>query len=146
MAGVGRHEDLVAWQLCVELDALIFEATSTGPGARDFEWRDQIRGSAGSAAPNIAEGFGRFGPREFVRYLRIALGSLEETSTHLILARGRGYLTDPAHARLTTLCHTATDINDPAAELQAAPDRERGCRASPEEEPRTGPTAQARAG
>jgi four helix bundle protein len=100
----------VAWQLCVELDALIFEVTSTGPGARDFEWLDQIRASAGSAAPNIAEGFGRFGPREFVRYLRIALGSLEETSTHLVLGKGRGYFTDPAHARLTSLCHTATDM------------------------------------
>jgi four helix bundle protein len=110
MAEVRRHEDLVAWQLCTELDALIFEATSKGPGARDFEWLDQIRGSSGSAAPNIAEGFGRFGPREFARYLRIAIASLKETSTHLVLGKGRGYLVDPTYARQAALCRAATDI------------------------------------
>jgi four helix bundle protein len=110
MAGVRRHEDLVAWQLCVELDALIFEATADGPGARDFAWLDQIRASSGSAAPNIAEGFGRFGAREFARYLRIAVASLDETSTHLVLGKGRGYLVDPTYARLTALCEAAMDI------------------------------------
>lgn len=110
MAGVRRHQDLVAWQLCTELDARIFEATANGPGAKDFEWLDQIRASSGSAAPNIAEGFGRFGPREFARYLRIALASLKETSTHLVIGKGRGYLADPAHAQLAALCGAATDI------------------------------------
>jgi four helix bundle protein len=110
MAGVRRHEDLIAWQLCVELDAIIFEATSNGPGARDFEWLDQIRASSGSAAPNIAEGFGRFGAREFARYLRIALASLQETSTHLAIGRGRGYFVDPTYSRLAALCRAATDV------------------------------------
>jgi four helix bundle protein len=110
MAGVRRHEDLVAWQLCVELDALVFEATEQGPGARDFKWRGQIRDAAGSAAPNIAEGFGRFGAREFARYLRIALASLKETSTHLVVGKGRGYIADPAHSRLAALCRAAADV------------------------------------
>jgi four helix bundle protein len=110
MAGVRRHEDLVAWQLCMELDALIFEATSSGSGARDFEWLDQIRASSGSAAPNIAEGFGRFGAREFVRYLRIAIASLNETSTHLNIGQGRGYVSAETHRRAAALCRAATRV------------------------------------
>jgi four helix bundle protein len=110
MSSVRRHQDLVAWQLSAELDACVFAETATGPGSRDFKWRDQIRESAGSAAPNIAEGFGRFGAREFARYLRIAIASLDETSTHLASGRARGHLTAAAHARTAALCGAARRV------------------------------------
>jgi four helix bundle protein len=49
--------------------------------------------SAGSAPRNIAEGFGRYLPREFSQYLRVANGSLMETSNHLLDGYDRGYFT-----------------------------------------------------
>ena len=108
MAGVRRVEDFVAWQLCMELDDLVFELTSTGEVAKDFEFRRQIRKSAGGAAPNVAEGYKRFKPREFAHYLRIALASLAETFTHLERGRRRNYFTPEGLARASSLCRRAT--------------------------------------
>ena len=83
MAAVWRYEDLIAWQLSVELRDEIFRLTETGAVARNFAFREQIRDSSSSPPRNIAEGFGRFKPREFANFVRIARGSLKETRSHL---------------------------------------------------------------
>jgi four helix bundle protein len=60
--------------------------------ARDFEFCKQIRESARSAPRNIAEGFGRYRPAEFARFLDIARGSLQETHNHTNDALDLGYI------------------------------------------------------
>jgi four helix bundle protein len=60
--------------------------------ARDFGFCDQIRESARSAPANIAEGFGKYDPPEFRRYLGIAVGSLKETQNHLRDALAQRYV------------------------------------------------------
>ena len=67
----------------------------------------QIRKSSRSAPANISEGFGRYLPRDFANYLRIAKASLEETRNHLIDARDRGYIRDPLYSRLVNLARSA---------------------------------------
>ena len=83
MAGVKHHEDLVAWQLSESLRQAIVAllAKPALMGHRGF--CDQISRSSSSAPANIAEGFSRYKPRDFARYMRIALGSLGETQNHL---------------------------------------------------------------
>jgi four helix bundle protein len=105
--GVRRYEDLIAWQLAYELQREVFALTATGPAARDFRFRDQIRESTASAARNIAEGFGRFRPLEFARFLMIARGSLTESHHHLRDGRDRGYFTAEDHSRLALLAGRA---------------------------------------
>jgi four helix bundle protein len=51
---------------------------------RDFRLSDQLRDVARSAPANIAEGFGRFGNKEFARFARIAKASETEVLNHLI--------------------------------------------------------------
>ena len=42
---------------------------------------------------NIAEGTGRYSNKEFIKFLYISRGSLEETRNFLILAYDLGYMT-----------------------------------------------------
>src|SRR6059036_626384 len=72
MATARVFQDLIAWQLAMELCDVIFEMTGTGAAARDTDFQDQIRRAAKAAPPLIAEGFIRYTPDEFVRYLRMA--------------------------------------------------------------------------
>ena len=107
MAGVTRYEDLSAWQLSYELQREVFAVTATGPVARDFRFCDQIRDASASATRNITEGFGRFRPLEFARFLEIARGSITETHHHLRDGRDRGYFTEADQARLSLLAGRA---------------------------------------
>src|SRR6476469_5114450 len=103
VAGFSRYEDIVAWQLADELKREVVALTATGPAARDFKFRDQIRDSAASVTRNIAEGFGRFRPAEFARFLEFARGSLAETHNSLRDGRDRGYYTPEDCNRLSRL-------------------------------------------
>jgi four helix bundle protein len=91
MAAAKRYQDLVCWQLANELEHLVFELTATGPVSRDFKFRDQIRDSSSSAARNMAEGFGRYLPGDFARFLTIARASLMETHSSAGAGLRKGY-------------------------------------------------------
>ena len=78
-SGVRDFRDLVAWQLAYELKCEVYAFTSTGRVSRDFDYVNDIRSASASAPANIAEGFGRFRPLEFARFLTIAKASLVET-------------------------------------------------------------------
>jgi four helix bundle protein len=93
MAGAKSFTELDAWRLANELKLGVYELIRSPEVQRDFEFRDQIRNAAASAPRNIAEGFGRYVPRDFAQYLRIANGSLMETANHLRDGVDRGYFT-----------------------------------------------------
>jgi four helix bundle protein len=101
--GVRRFEDLDAWKLANLLKEEIFAFTSTGKASRDRSYCDQIRDSSRSATRNIAEGFGRYYPKEFARYLRIAIASLHETKDHLHDGNARHYFSETKHTELVRL-------------------------------------------
>src|SRR5437879_1279355 len=77
---VARHyRELVCWQLSNELKRRVYAFIAKPPACKDFEFCKQIRGSARGAPRTISEGFGRFRPPEFARYLEFARASLIET-------------------------------------------------------------------
>jgi four helix bundle protein len=91
--------ELVAWQLADELRRLMIEITAQPCVERDFKYCNQSKDAARSAAGNIAEGFGRFRHRDFARFLRIAIGSLQEVRDLLIDGHERGYVSEIQLAR-----------------------------------------------
>ncbi len=93
MAAAKRYQDLICWQLADELEQLVFELTATGPVFRDLKFRDQIRDSSASATRNMAEGFGRYLPADFAKFLTIARASLMETHNSAGTGFKRGYFT-----------------------------------------------------
>jgi four helix bundle protein len=69
----------------------------------DVKFCDQMRDSARGGPRAIAEGFGRFRPADFARYLDYARGSLIETQNHLDDALDCRYLEPEEHASLYRL-------------------------------------------
>ena len=54
--------------------------------SRDFAYRDQMIRSSLSIPSNIAEGSDRGSPKEFIRFLNIAMGSSAELRTQAYIA------------------------------------------------------------
>jgi four helix bundle protein len=92
LSRVAPYEKIHAWQAAHRLALETYRLTESWPRNERFELTAQVRRAALSIPANIAEGAGRWGPREFRRYLNIALGSLLELSYYLLFARDRGLL------------------------------------------------------
>ena len=93
MAKAEKFEDLVTWQEARLLRSQVYEASKSGPFAKDFEMRGQIRAAALSVMDNIAEGFERGSNREFAQFLNISKGSAGEVRSALYAALDEGYVT-----------------------------------------------------
>jgi four helix bundle protein len=106
-----RFEELIAWQRAAELKQGVLAFTAREHVCRDFKYCNQIRESTRSATRNTAEGFGRYYPKDFMRFLRIAAGSLHETMDHLHEGLDRGYVDADEHERLVRLAKRALKAN-----------------------------------
>ena len=89
-------EDLLVWQKAHAYVLEIYRMTKGFPRSELFGLTAQMRRAALSVPANIAEGFKKRTPREKVRVLNIAQGSLEESRYYLILAEDLGYANTPA--------------------------------------------------
>jgi four helix bundle protein len=84
MAGVRHYEDFAAWQLAEAFKKEVFRLIRESPAARqDFRYRGQLQDAAGGISKHITEGFLRFSPLDFARFLDYALGSLGEAELRL---------------------------------------------------------------
>jgi len=106
-----RFEDLEAWQLADELKREVYALTDTGPASQDFKFRDQIRDSAASMTKNIAEGFGRFRPADFARFMEFSAASTMETKDSLKDGVDRGYFTPERVAHARTLAERSLRVS-----------------------------------
>jgi four helix bundle protein len=89
-----NYRDLIVWQDAIKLAQAIYVLTGKFPRQEVYALSDQIRRAVVSVPSNIAEGQARKAPAEFRRFLHIALGSLAEVDTQLVLAQEFGYLHD----------------------------------------------------
>jgi four helix bundle protein len=108
---VRRHEDLIAWQLCHQLRALVLKYTRTGPAAHDYEYRYQLRKAVRSACYNTSEGFYRYKRRQSRHQMNVAFGSLGEALDQLDEGRQENYFTAAQHTEMRRLCLRAIKCN-----------------------------------
>jgi four helix bundle protein len=78
-------EKLDVWQRSYELSLAAYRLTLNPPLSRHFGLADQIRRSSTSIPANLAEGYALGTTPQFLRHLRIALGSAAELRIHLRL-------------------------------------------------------------
>lgn len=96
--GVHRFEESICWQLSVALKLRIYRVLARPEAARP----------ARSAPALIAEGFGRWTRPEFIRYLRLANGELNETRDQ-VMDGADAQLIEPKELQvLVHLCYRAT--------------------------------------
>ena len=86
--------DLDVWKFSMDLVEEIYRISGTFPSSEVYGLTSQIRRAAVSIPSNIAEGAARQGSKEFVQFLYIALGSLAEVETQILLAQRLHYLLD----------------------------------------------------
>ena len=86
------YESLEVWQDAHRLNLDICAATRRFPREERYELTSQLRRAARSVPTNIVEGYDQFGVRSWLRFVRIALGSLAEADYLLLNARDEGYL------------------------------------------------------
>ena len=67
-----RIEDLIVWQLASRFERWAYAVSDRGPMLRDFKFKSNWCSAAASVPRNLAEGFAKFDPPEFARYVNIA--------------------------------------------------------------------------
>jgi len=88
---IKTHKDLDVWNAAMELVTNIYKLTKSFPKDELYGLTSQMRRSAVSVPSNIAEGAARKSKAEFIQFLYIALGSLSELETQLIISKNLNY-------------------------------------------------------
>lgn len=91
-----------------ELSRKIYPLTFQDPIAKDFRYKDQLRGSCGSIMDNIAEGFERGSKLEFINSLSISKGEAGELKSQLYRGLDNNYLSKDQFDALYALANSIT--------------------------------------
>jgi four helix bundle protein len=110
MAGAKRFEELLCWRESREFTREIYLVTRSGRFCQDFAMQDQIRRAAVSTMSNIAEGFGRKGDKDFLRFLNYAKGSLDEVRSVLYVAVDADFIPSDRFSKLYQQSETVSSL------------------------------------
>lgn len=80
-------KDLIVWQRSMKLVEDVYKSIASLPKSELYALSDQIKRSAVSVPSNIAEGQKRLNRQETIQFTGIALGSIAELQTQLILCK-----------------------------------------------------------
>lgn len=98
---VGSWRDLEVWRRAHDLVLKVYEISRQFPNEERFRLTDQLCRGAASIPSNIAEGKGRASVREYLQFLAVARGSVEEVKYQLLLAHDLGYMNDGTYSEMT---------------------------------------------
>ncbi len=99
MSDIKTYRDLIVWQKAMQLVVDVYRACDNLPANERFGLDSQIKRAAVSIPSNIAEGYGRHSTADYIRFLHVASGSLNELQTQLEIALRVGYLDTGSHMR-----------------------------------------------
>ena len=82
----------IGWLKAIDLVVLVYTETKVLPQEEIYGLQSQMRRASVSIPSNIAEGFGRSTTGEYIRFLDIAIGSLRELETHVVICERLEFL------------------------------------------------------
>ena len=126
--GIKRFTDLRAWQACVVYKRAVYHLCLQEPLASDWKRRGQLEDAVWGPPGHVAEGFGRFNPADFARFVVMARASLMESQNHLLDAVDRGYITDEQRLKLNALAEVALQETTGLLEYLQSPEALRNAR------------------
>ncbi len=100
MGEIKSYRDLLIWQKDIVFVKQVYQETTRFPDSERYGLVNQIRRAAVSIPSNIAEGQARQHTGEFRQFLFIALGSIAEVETQIIISKELGFLSDAVSASL----------------------------------------------
>ncbi len=101
---VRNCRDLIVWQKAMDLVERVYIETRRFPREELYGLTSQLRRAVVSIPSNIAEGQGRRTNTDFLQFLAIAKGSLQESETQILIAERLHYLQKNSVDRLISLC------------------------------------------
>jgi four helix bundle protein len=126
--GVQRFNDLRAWQACETYKKAVYRMCEQPPLADDWKRRGQLEESVRGPGGHVAEGFGRFSPPDFARFVVIARASVMESQNHLIDLVDRGYIAEEGRTALNMLAEIALEELTGLLEYLQSPEALRNAR------------------
>jgi four helix bundle protein len=89
---IRSYQDLDVWKKSIGLVKTAYDLAALFPKSEQYGLISQVQRSATSIPANIAEGRARSSKKEFVFFLKIAMGSLAELETHIFVAIELGHI------------------------------------------------------
>lgn len=103
------YKELAAYQKAYQLVLKVYDLTGAFPKEETFGLTSQMRRCAVSIPSNIAEGYVR-GSKEYLQFLKVALGSATELETQLSISKDLGYADDE-------ICTEVLSLNEEVIKL-----------------------------
>jgi len=94
------YQELKVWKKAYDLCLEIYKITNTFPASEKYGLTSQIRRSAVSIPSNIAEGHERQHLKEYIQFLHVALGSIAELGTQIMISKDIGYLSEESFVKI----------------------------------------------
>lgn len=95
---------LTLWEKAHQLVLEVYQSTGAFPSHERYALVSQIRRAAYSIPCNIVEGQSRNTTKDYLGFLHIARGSLEELRYLMLLSRDLGYVAKTAQKKLEDRC------------------------------------------
>ncbi len=97
---VNSFKDLEVWQLSHQLVLDVYKLIEEFPKQEEYRLTSQLVRAVISIPTNIAEGKGRSTVKEYLHFLIIARGSLEETKYLILLSKDLNYVNTDKYTKL----------------------------------------------
>ena len=107
---MNSFENLIVWEKAHKLTLEIYKHTSEFPKIEIYGIVNQMRRAAYSIPSNIVEGNSRKSNKEFLQFLNIAKGSLEELKYFLLLSKDLNYISLQQYSNLNNMCEEVSKL------------------------------------